>query len=112
MSTPQGGIFALGTASDAYLELDARGGTAGELVGAVASLHEPRTTMGGVNLVAGFRPELWREAAPGDAPAAVDGFDEPLAGRTASPCPRRSTMRSCGSREAPMTWSSTSREPR
>ena len=80
MSTPQGGIFALGTASHAYLELDATGGTAGELVGAVGSLHEPRTTMGGVNLVAGFRPELWREAAPGDAPAAIDGFDEPLAG--------------------------------
>jgi porphyrinogen peroxidase len=32
-------------------------------------------TMGGVNLVAGFRPELWREvAAAGDAPEEVDGF--------------------------------------
>ena len=26
---------------------------------AIASLREPRTTMGGVNLVVGFRPELW-----------------------------------------------------
>src|SRR6266705_2127166 len=69
MSTPQSGIFALGTASHAYLELDARErGAARELVSAVASLREPRTTMGGVNLVAGFRPELWRELMPVDAP--------------------------------------------
>ena len=80
MKTPQSGIFALGTASHAYLELDALSGMASELVGAVASLREPRTTMGGVNLVSGFRPELWREAAPDDAPLAVDGFNEALAG--------------------------------
>ncbi len=36
--------------------------------------------MGGVNLVAGFRPELWREAAPEDAPAEVEGFNEDLIG--------------------------------
>ncbi len=36
--------------------------------------------MGGVNLVAGFRPELWRAAAPGDAPAEVEGFDEDVIG--------------------------------
>jgi putative iron-dependent peroxidase len=36
--------------------------------------------MGGVNLVAGFRPELWREAVPQDAPAEVDGFNEALVG--------------------------------
>jgi putative iron-dependent peroxidase len=36
--------------------------------------------MGGVNLVAGFRPELWRETAPDDAPAEVDGFNEDLVG--------------------------------
>ncbi len=81
MSTPQPGIFALGTASHAYLELDARPpGAARDLVGAVASLREPRTTMGGVNLVAGFRPELWRAVAPGDAPAQVVGFDRDLVG--------------------------------
>ncbi|MGH2973161.1 MAG: Dyp-type peroxidase [Gaiellaceae bacterium] len=71
MRSPQSGIFALGTASHAYLELD--GGSA-ELVTAVASLREPRTTMGGVNLVAGFRPELW----PADAPEGLHGFDEPV----------------------------------
>ena len=36
--------------------------------------------MGGVNLVAGFRPELWRETVPDDAPAGISGFDEALVG--------------------------------
>jgi putative iron-dependent peroxidase len=36
--------------------------------------------MGGVNLVAGFRPELWRKAAPDDAPAGVEGFNSDLIG--------------------------------
>jgi putative iron-dependent peroxidase len=81
MSTPQMGIFALGTASHAYLEFDARqSATASELVSAIASLREPRTTMGGVNLVAGFRPELWREVAPDDTPADLQGFDVDLLG--------------------------------
>ena len=62
MNAPQGGIFALGTASHAYLELDVTDGADGRaLAAAVASLREPRTTMGGVNLVAGFRPELWKK---------------------------------------------------
>ena len=81
MSTPQSGIFALGTASHAYLELDARQQSAPrELVNAVGSLREPRTTMGGVNLVAGFRPELWREVVPDDAPSRVEGFNHDLVG--------------------------------
>jgi putative iron-dependent peroxidase len=46
----------------------------------VASLREPRTTMGGVNLVAGFRPELWRELMPDDTPGDVDGFNRDLIG--------------------------------
>ena len=36
--------------------------------------------MGGVNLVTGFRPELWREVAPADAPAGLEGFNEDLIG--------------------------------
>ena len=36
--------------------------------------------MGGVNLVAGIRPELWREVAPEDAPPTLAGFNEPLVG--------------------------------
>jgi porphyrinogen peroxidase len=81
MRHPQPGIFALGTASHAYLEfaaLDLQSPT--DLVRAIASLREPRTTMGGVNLVVGFRPELWREIAPDDAPSDVEGFNADLVG--------------------------------
>jgi putative iron-dependent peroxidase len=81
MNTPQGGIFALGTASHAYLEFDVRDGRDGsDVVGAIAALREPRTTMGGVNLVAGFRPELWRAVAPDEAPPEVEGFNEGIVG--------------------------------
>src|SRR2546429_1570230 len=81
MNVPQSGIFALGTASHAYLEFEVNDReTAAALVPAIASLREPRTTMGGVNLVAGFRPELWREVAPDDAPADLAGFEEDIVG--------------------------------
>jgi len=81
MSTTQSGIFALGTASHAYLEFDARHrDRTRDLVRAVASLREPRTTMGGVNLVAGFRPELWRDVFPDDAPVRLEGFNRDLVG--------------------------------
>ena len=78
---PQAGIFALGTASHTYLELDMKDGVeARGLADAVSALREPRTTMGGVNLVAGFRPELWRSLFPDDAPSGVDGFNRPIVG--------------------------------
>jgi porphyrinogen peroxidase len=80
MKTPQGGIFALGTASHAYLEFDAVPGRAADLVSAIAALREPRTTMGGVNLVVGFRPSLWAEVVPGDAQAGVSDFERDLVG--------------------------------
>jgi porphyrinogen peroxidase len=81
LGRPQPGIFALGTASHAYLELDATDtGRRADLVRTIASMREPRTTMGGINLVAGFRPELWREVAPGDAPAELDGFNADVVG--------------------------------
>jgi putative iron-dependent peroxidase len=81
MATPQTGIFALGTMSHAYLEFDERPGADGrELVRRVASLREPRTTIGGVNLVAGFRPEVWAVVAPGASPDRLTGFREPVVG--------------------------------
>jgi porphyrinogen peroxidase len=81
VTSPQGGIFALGTASHAYLEFDRLGGGNGSnLVTAISSLREPRTTMGGVNLVAGFRPELWRAVAPDDTPSDLAGFDDDVNG--------------------------------
>jgi putative iron-dependent peroxidase len=36
--------------------------------------------MGGVNLVSGFRPELWKEAIPDDAPAEIEGFNHDVIG--------------------------------
>ena len=81
VNAPQSGIFALGTASHAYLEFDLREERDGpDLVRDVASLREPMTTMGGVNFVAGFRPELWRRVAPDDAPDGVNGFTDDVVG--------------------------------
>jgi porphyrinogen peroxidase len=81
MSTPQGGIFALGTSSHAYLEFDLREGAAERaLVSALAGLREPRTTMGGVNLVMGFRPTLWRALLPLATPEALEDFDRDIVG--------------------------------
>jgi porphyrinogen peroxidase len=81
LRSSQGGIFALGTSSHAYLEFDVVSGRDGhELVSTIASLREPRTTMGGVNLVAGFRPELWQATVPDDAPPNLSGFNEDIAG--------------------------------
>jgi putative iron-dependent peroxidase len=81
VTTAQGGIFALGTASHAYLEFDTLDGEQpAELVRAVASLREPRTTMGGVNLVAGFRPELLRTVMPEDTPAGLVDFKADVIG--------------------------------
>ncbi|HEY4931504.1 MAG TPA: Dyp-type peroxidase [Terriglobales bacterium] len=81
MRTAQTGIFALGNPSHAYLEFDVLAGQSGrDLVTAISSLREPRTTMGGVNLVVGFRPELWGGLAPTDMPAGVRGFNEDVVG--------------------------------
>lgn len=57
-----------------------KGAGPGKLVAAVAGLREPRTTMAGVNLVAGFRPELWRRLAPGGMPPGTVGFNHDLQG--------------------------------
>ena len=67
--------------SHAYLEFDGRAGIdPAELIGRVASLREPRTTIGGVNLVTGFRPELWASVVPDASPPGLRGFNEPLVG--------------------------------
>src|SRR4051812_28629912 len=82
MKTAQAGIFALGTGSHAYLEFDVLDGhDATELVTAISSLREPRTTIGGVNLVAGFRPELWSKVAPSEIPPGVHGFNTAITGK-------------------------------
>jgi putative iron-dependent peroxidase len=81
MVTGQTGIFALGDAAHGFFEFSLRDGAPAEaFVKAVADLRPPRTTVGGVNLVVGFRPDLWRSVAPDDAPAGVHGFDAELLG--------------------------------
>jgi putative iron-dependent peroxidase len=81
MYTPQAGIFALGTSSHTYLEFDLLDSKKRkDFAATIASIHEPRTTTGGVNFVIGFRPELWREVVPEDAPADVSGFNREIQG--------------------------------
>lgn len=78
---PQPGIFALGTAVQCYLEFDKRSGTAdADLVAAFADLDEPGASIGGANVVTGFRPSLWARVAGADAPAGVRDFEAPVVG--------------------------------
>ena len=54
MSLPQPGIFALGTASHAYLEYDLRPEASGsDLISVVASMREPRK---GIRMKSTARP--------------------------------------------------------
>jgi putative iron-dependent peroxidase len=81
MPTAQSGIFALGTGSHAYLEFTLNATASSiDLAHAVADLREPRTTTGGVNLVAGVRPSLWARIAPAHMPPGVADFDHDLQG--------------------------------
>lgn len=81
-SVPQMGIFSLGDPSHSFTEFAlVHGARASDAVAAIAGLHDPRKTTEGVNLVAGFRPELWRAAAPVDAPADAASFERALVGR-------------------------------
>jgi porphyrinogen peroxidase len=81
MSTAQLGIFAMGTSSHLYLEFDRRPGNDARAVAtAVANLRGSRTTMAGINLVSGFRPEFWREFWPEGIPSTLEGFNHDLAG--------------------------------
>lgn len=81
MNTPQTGIFALGDAAHIFLELSMCTGTAPkDLARTVSKIHEPRTTVGGVNLVAGFRPELLAQIAAQATPPDAAGFNEPMRG--------------------------------
>ncbi|HEV3086237.1 MAG TPA: Dyp-type peroxidase [Candidatus Elarobacter sp.] len=81
MATGQFGIFSLGDASHGFFEFALReGADQAALVTAIASLRPPHTTVGGVNLVVGFRPEQWRALAAADIPANVTGFQAALRG--------------------------------
>lgn len=81
MATAQPGIFALGTLAHAYLEFDLiADADPVAMVTAAAGVSEPRTTMGGVNLVTGIRPEVWSAVAEDRVPADIASFTEPVVG--------------------------------
>jgi putative iron-dependent peroxidase len=72
----QPGIFALGTTDHCYVELNLDAGHDPiELVTALAALSGPETTVSGVNVVIGFRPELWAVISPEDALPGVTSFE-------------------------------------
>jgi len=75
MLLPQFGIFAQGTAAHRFLEfrVDSTIGL-DQVASAFASLREPAVTAGGVNLVIGFAPALWRKLAPAHAPVSLHAF--------------------------------------
>src|SRR3954453_13976033 len=75
MLSPQPGIFAQGTRTHHYLELDLRpGATVDDAREALARLREPKVTAGGLNLVIALGPDLMRRMAPGDTPAELAPF--------------------------------------
>jgi len=81
LAEPQFGIFALGDPSHGFLEFKLRASVApDEAIRAVATVHGPRKTTEGVNLVVGFRPELWRSVVPGNCPADARSFERDLGG--------------------------------
>lgn len=81
MQVAQSGIFALGAGSHSYMEFDLlKSADPVALVRAIANLREPRTTTGGVNLVAGFRPSLWRRVAPQEIPPDITDFEQDVRG--------------------------------
>lgn len=78
---PQTAIFALGDSAYIYLELlIVPGVDPRTLVETSANIHEPRTTVGGVNFAVGFRPSLWRAVAPDATPPDAQDFSEPYVG--------------------------------
>ncbi len=79
MISGQPGIFALGAAAHGFFEFSLRDEAAGvDLIRTIANLRVPHTTVGGANVVVGFRPELWRLHAP--IPDDVHGFNDAISG--------------------------------
>ena len=74
-----------------------------EFASTISAIREPRTTTGGVNFVIGFRPELWREVVPEDAPPGVEGFNKEIKGRRICDARPRNMMRWYGCPAALMT---------
>jgi putative iron-dependent peroxidase len=73
---PQLGIFAQGTNAHHFLEFDLVDRLAPvDAVVAFSRLRGPEVSAGGVNVVIAFSAGLWREVAPGLAPATLADFE-------------------------------------
>jgi len=97
MNGPQSGIFALGNPSHAYLEFDLQQDRdSSELVTALADVREPRTTIGGVNLVSGFRPSCGARSHRTVFRMISSASTTIWSAPTTSLCPRHNTMRCYG----------------
>jgi putative iron-dependent peroxidase len=78
---PQSGIFALGAPAHVYLEFDRTdAATAESLIGAAVAATDALASVRALNVVIGFRPELWADVTVSKTPSALHGFNEPVAG--------------------------------
>ena len=78
MTTPQPGIFALGTRSHLHLEFDLTGDSEA-LRSAVGNIQEALSPIVGVNAVFGFGTDAWTALSPGALPDDLASF-EPVVG--------------------------------
>lgn len=84
-STPQPGIFAVGTRAHHHLQLDVRAdGDPEELLRALARVRDLATTIAGVNIVVGLGADLCRRILPEHVPAGLVPFTD-VVGEGASP---------------------------
>src|SRR5918996_632224 len=75
-TTPQPGIFAVGSRSHHHLQLDVDPGADRDaLFAALRDIREHATTVAGVNLVIGFGSALCRRLAPHWLPDGVEPFE-------------------------------------
>ncbi len=82
MTTPQHGIFALGTASHLHLQLDVESSVRGEeLLAALRDVRNLASTVAGVNVVVGLGADLCRRILPTSLPTDMTSFT-PIVGTT------------------------------
>ena len=75
---PQFGIFAQGTSAHEFIEFDIRPDVElPAVMRALGALRAPAVSAGGVNLVVGFGPDLWRAIEPDEVPTNLGPF-QPL----------------------------------
>jgi len=75
VTVPQFGIFAQGTNAHTFLEWDLRPNVdLRDAAVVLGRLRSPQVSAGGINLVLGFGPDLWRSIAPDDPPDGLRSF--------------------------------------